>query len=84
MIGARWLPVLVRGIGDVGSIVAAALFHGGDAVALNGEHAGATPRINGAHAQVLTACGYPITEDELLARLCGMSDAEMLATIERR
>ena len=40
------------------------------------------PIINAAHAQVLTACGYPITEDELLARFCGMSDAEMLATIE--
>jgi HAD superfamily hydrolase (TIGR01509 family) len=40
------------------------------------------PIINRAHAQVLTACGYPITEHELLARFCGMSDAEMLATIE--
>ena len=40
------------------------------------------PVINRAHAQVLTACGYPISEDELLARFCGMSDAEMLATIE--
>jgi HAD superfamily hydrolase (TIGR01509 family) len=40
------------------------------------------PIINRAHAQVLTACGYSITEDELLARFCGMSDAEMLATIE--
>ena len=40
------------------------------------------PIINRAHAQVLTACGYPITEDELLARFCGMSDAEMLDTIE--
>jgi HAD superfamily hydrolase (TIGR01509 family) len=40
------------------------------------------PIINRTHAQVLTACGYPITEDELLARFCGMSDAEMLATIE--
>jgi beta-phosphoglucomutase-like phosphatase (HAD superfamily) len=40
------------------------------------------PIINRAHAQVLTACGYPITEDELLARFCGMSDAEMLAIIE--
>ena len=40
------------------------------------------PIINRAHARVLTACGYPITEDELLARFCGMSDAEMLATIE--
>jgi Haloacid dehalogenase-like hydrolase len=40
------------------------------------------PIINRAHAQVLTACGYPITEDDLLARFCGMNDAEMLATIE--
>jgi HAD superfamily hydrolase (TIGR01509 family) len=40
------------------------------------------PIINRAHAQVLTACGYPISEDELLARFCGLSDAEMLATIE--
>lgn len=38
--------------------------------------------INLAHAQVLTACGYPTTEDELLARFCGMSDAEMLDIIE--
>ena len=40
------------------------------------------PIINRAHAQVLTACGYPITEDELLERFCGMSDAEMLGIIE--
>jgi HAD superfamily hydrolase (TIGR01509 family) len=40
------------------------------------------PIINRAHAQVLTACGYPTTEDELLARFCGMSDAEMLDIIE--
>jgi HAD superfamily hydrolase (TIGR01509 family) len=40
------------------------------------------PIINRTHAQVLTACDCPITEDELLARFCGMSDAEMLATIE--
>jgi hypothetical protein len=38
--------------------------------------------INRAHAQVLTACGYPMTEDELLTRFCGMSDAEMLDIIE--
>lgn len=38
--------------------------------------------INRAHTQVLTACGFPITEDELLARFCGMSDAEMLDIIE--
>lgn len=40
------------------------------------------PIMNIAHARVLTACGYPITEDELLARFCGMSDAEMLDIIE--
>ena len=40
------------------------------------------PIINAAHAQVLTACGYSITGDELLARFCGMSDAEMLGIIE--
>jgi len=40
------------------------------------------PIINRAHAQLLTACGYPMTEDELLARFCGMSDAEMLGIIE--
>ena len=40
------------------------------------------PIINGAHAQVLTVCGCSITEDELLARFCGMSDAEMLDIIE--
>jgi hypothetical protein len=44
MIGARWLPVLVRGVGDVGSGAAAALFHGGYAIALNGEPAAATLR----------------------------------------
>jgi Haloacid dehalogenase-like hydrolase len=38
------------------------------------------PIINRAHAQVLTAGGYPITEDELLARFCGMSDADMLGS----
>jgi beta-phosphoglucomutase-like phosphatase (HAD superfamily) len=40
------------------------------------------PIMNLAHAQVLTACGYATTEDELLARFCGMSDAEMLDIIE--
>jgi hypothetical protein len=40
------------------------------------------PIINAAHAQVLTASGYSIAEDELLARFCGMSDAEMLSIIE--
>ena len=40
------------------------------------------PIINRAHAEVLSQCGYLITEDELLARFCGMSDAEMLGIIE--
>jgi hypothetical protein len=41
------------------------------------------PSINRAHAEVLTACGYPITERDLVERFCGMSDAEMLAIVER-
>jgi HAD superfamily hydrolase (TIGR01509 family) len=41
------------------------------------------PIINRAHAEILTACGYAIGEEELVARFCGMSDAEMLGTIER-
>ena len=40
------------------------------------------PIINRAHAQVLTACGYQITEEQLSKRFCGMSDAEMLGMIE--
>jgi hypothetical protein len=39
--------------------------------------------MNQAHASVLTACGYSITERELVDRFCGMSDPEMLAVIER-
>ena len=39
--------------------------------------------INQAHAQVLTACGYPMTEHDLVERFCGMSDREMLEVIER-
>jgi HAD superfamily hydrolase (TIGR01509 family) len=38
---------------------------------------------NRAHAQVLSECGYLITENELLARFCGMSDAEMLTIIQQ-
>jgi HAD superfamily hydrolase (TIGR01509 family) len=41
------------------------------------------PIINRAHADVLTACGYSVTEDDLVERFCGMSDAEMLAIVER-
>jgi beta-phosphoglucomutase-like phosphatase (HAD superfamily) len=41
------------------------------------------PIINHAHAEVLSECGYSITEDELLSRFCGMSDAEMLGIIEQ-
>ena len=41
------------------------------------------PIINRAHAQVLTACGYSITEETLVERFCGMSDPEMLDIIER-
>ena len=41
------------------------------------------PIINRAHAEVLTACGYLITEEVLVERFCGMSDPEMLAIIER-
>ena len=41
------------------------------------------PIINRAHAQVLTASGYPITEKVLVERFCGMSDPDMLEIIER-
>jgi HAD superfamily hydrolase (TIGR01509 family) len=41
------------------------------------------PIINRAHAEVLTACGYPITEKILVERFCGMSDPDMLEIIER-
>ena len=41
------------------------------------------PIINQSHANVLTACGYPITEQDLVKRFCGISDAEMLGVIER-
>ena len=40
------------------------------------------PIINQARAHVLTACGYPITEQDLVERFCGMSDPEMLSIIE--
>ena len=41
------------------------------------------PIINRAHAEVLTACGYPIPEKVLVERFCGMSDPDMLEIIER-
>jgi HAD superfamily hydrolase (TIGR01509 family) len=41
------------------------------------------PIANRAHVQMLAACGYAIGEEELLDRFCGISDAAMLATIER-
>jgi beta-phosphoglucomutase-like phosphatase (HAD superfamily) len=41
------------------------------------------PIINQAHAHVLNACGYPILEQNLVERFCGMSDREMLEIIER-
>jgi HAD superfamily hydrolase (TIGR01509 family) len=41
------------------------------------------PIINRAHAAVLTACGYPISPEALVARFCGISDPDMLAAIER-
>src|SRR5246127_2539031 len=50
----------------------------GDGVLVDSE-----PIINRAHAEVLTACGYPITEEVLVERFCGMSDPEMLQIIER-
>jgi phosphoglycolate phosphatase len=42
------------------------------------------PIINRAHAEVLTACGYPVIEPYLVKRFCGMSDAEMLGIIGER
>jgi xanthine dehydrogenase accessory factor len=44
MIDAERSPVLVRGVGDVGSAVAAVLFRAGYAVVLHDEPAPATPR----------------------------------------
>jgi HAD superfamily hydrolase (TIGR01509 family) len=42
------------------------------------------PIINQAHADVLTQCGYAITAEDLVDRLCGMTDPEMLDVIERQ
>src|SRR6516162_5552005 len=36
-----------------------------------------------AHPDMLTACGYPITGQNLVERFCGMSDPEMLEIIQR-
>jgi xanthine dehydrogenase accessory factor len=44
MTETKRLPVLVRGVGDVGSAVAAVLFRAGYAIALHDEPAPATPR----------------------------------------
>ncbi|HJU16718.1 MAG TPA: HAD family hydrolase, partial [Stellaceae bacterium] len=41
------------------------------------------PLVNRAHAETLAACGYQIAVDALLERFCGISDADMLATIAR-
>ncbi|MGH7030823.1 MAG: HAD family hydrolase [Stellaceae bacterium] len=41
------------------------------------------PVINRAHAEVLSACGYPITAEVLVERFCGMADNEMIKIIER-
>lgn len=41
------------------------------------------PIANRVHAQTLASCGYVISEAELADRFCGISDAAMLATIER-
>ena len=40
------------------------------------------PIVNRAHAQALTGCGYPLSEDDLVSRFCGLSDADMFAIIE--
>jgi HAD superfamily hydrolase (TIGR01509 family) len=41
------------------------------------------PIFNRAHADILSQCGYPITAQSVGDRFCGISDAEMLAAIER-
>ncbi len=41
------------------------------------------PIINRAHAEILTACGYPIAPEDLAERFCGMADPEMLDIVER-
>ena len=41
------------------------------------------PIFNRAHADILSQCGYRITPQIVGDRFCGISDAEMLAAIER-
>ena len=41
------------------------------------------PIFNRAHAEILSQCGYRITPQSVGDRFCGISDAEMLAEIER-
>jgi HAD superfamily hydrolase (TIGR01509 family) len=41
------------------------------------------PIFNRAHAAALSQCGYAITPEALGERFCGISDADMLAAIER-
>lgn len=41
------------------------------------------PLVNRVHAETLALCGYAIGEEALLERFCGVSDADMLATIAR-
>ena len=41
------------------------------------------PIFNRAHAEILSQCGYRITPEIVGDRFCGISDAEMLAAIER-
>ena len=41
------------------------------------------PIFNRAHADILSQCGYRIPPEILVERFCGISDAEMLAAIER-
>jgi HAD superfamily hydrolase (TIGR01509 family) len=40
------------------------------------------PIVNRAHADVMTACGCPIGETELLERFCGMADSGMIRALE--
>src|SRR4051812_4780441 len=41
------------------------------------------PIFNRAHAAILSECGYDMTPERIGERFCGISDAEMLAAIER-